>query len=575
MLDKQVKRVVRKAKRVLGLTDKHAVLHGFQRLELYPDWPTILAQKPALWKQARVAAKHGPKVLMATSAGGHTPMNIVESVLAVALTLRGAQVQTLLCDKFLPACMQAEIEIFPDQEEMVAHGPRRRLCNTCWAPGYEMYKGLSLPIHRYSDFVTSEERQLAQKLSEETPHAQIGGYRLDGLAVGEHALAGALRFYARGNLELEPHAEPILRRYFQAALLTTFMARRLFETERFDRACFHHGIYVPQGLIGEVARQRKLPIANWNPTYRKHCFVFSHEDTYHHTLLTEPAANWENIAWTPPLETQILEYLQSRWQGSRDWIYFHQNPQENVTAIVEELGLDTTRPCIGLLTNVIWDAQLHYGANAFPSMLQWLLQTIRHFAARPELQLIIRVHPAEIRGNVPSRQPVAAEIERAFPVLPPNVFVVGPESRVSTYAAMALCNAVIIYGTKTGVELTSMGIPVIVGGEAWIRNKGVTQDARSADEYFQILNQLPLAGRLSDELTQRARKYAFHFFFRRMIPLPFLVPTPGSAYALDLPDIEPLMPGNTPGLDVICEGILSGKEFIYPAETLPLVAPAK
>ena len=40
------------------------------------------------------------------------------------------------------------------------------------------------------------------------------------LAIGEHAHAGALRFFATGSLDHEPHAESILRRYLESALLT-------------------------------------------------------------------------------------------------------------------------------------------------------------------------------------------------------------------------------------------------------------------------------------------------------------------------------------------------------------------
>ena len=82
-----------------------------------------------------------------------------------------------------------------------------------------------------------------------------------------------------------------------------------------------------------------------------------------------------------------------------------------------------------MLTNVMWDAQLHYRANAFPNMLEWVIQTIRYFIGRPELQLLIRVHPAEIRGNLPSRQPLVAEIQREFPRLPRNVIVIRRRAR--------------------------------------------------------------------------------------------------------------------------------------------------
>jgi hypothetical protein len=286
--------------------------------------------------------------------------------------------------------------------------------------------------------------------------------------------------------------------------------------------------------------------------------------------LEEPVENWENIDWGPIFEEETMEYLKSRWQGTKDWIWFHEKPEEDLQAIAAELGIDFSRPCIGMLTNVMWDAQLHYRANAFPNMLDWVLQTIRYFATRPDLQLLIRIHPAEIRGTLRSRQPLTDELKRAFSALPPNVFVIPPESHVSTYAAMVPCNAVIIYGTKTGVELSSMGIPTIVAGEAWIRNKGITIDASSRDDYFEILDRLPLPERMPAELTRRARKYAYHFFFRRMIPLPFMKESNKglTPYELDLKSISQLLPGADPGLDVICDGILNGSEFVYPAEKI-------
>lgn len=132
---------------------------------------------------------------------------------------------------------------------------------------------------------------------------------------------------------------------------------------------------------------------------------------------------------------------------------------------------------------------------------------------------------------------------------------------------MLKCDSVIIYGTKTGVELTSLGIPVIVAGEAWIRNKGFTFDASCIDDYFNILDRLPLATGLDNALTTRARKYAFHYFFRRMIPLSFIeLIQEWPFYQLSLETIDPLKPGNDVGMDIICDGILRGSPFIYPAE---------
>ena len=230
------------------------------------------------------------------------------------------------------------------------------------------------------------------------------------------------------------------------------------------------------------------------------------------------------------------------------------------------LGLDPARPVIGVLTNVTWDAQLHYPANAFPSMLEWLVQTCEYFGTRPDLQALVRVHPAELSGFPPSRQPVLPELRKRIPALPSNVIIVPPESDMSTYALMSLCNSVIIYGTKMGVELTSVGVPVVVAGEAWIRNKGLTSDASSPAEYFKLLDGLPFRERLTGSHLARARRYAYHFFFNRMIPLPFIEPKAGyPIYELRLRGMDELLPGASPGLDTICDGILDSRPFVLDA----------
>lgn len=535
----------------------------------HPQWSQILRNQQLQWQAALSAAKTGDKILVATSVGGDPHLTSVESLLAVALTLRGVEVHLLLCDAALPACFWCDVSLYPKQTQFVQHGPSHDLCKLCFAPADQMYRSLGLTVHRYSKFLTPANQHQAHKISATVPYSEIGHYTLENVAVGEHAMAGVLRFYARASLDQEPDAEPILRRYFKAALLTTYATRKLLQTFDFKCAVFHHGIYVPQGLIGEVARQEKVRVVNWNPAYRRQCFVFSHHDTYHHQLMSEPTSHWEDMAWNPETENRLMTYLKSRWQGTQDWIWFHERPQIDLSAISQEIGVDFSRPCIGLLTNVMWDAQLHYPANAFPNMLAWILQTIDYFTKRPDLQLLIRVHPAELRGTLRSRQPIVEEIRKVFPTLPKNVFVILPESQVSTYAAMLQCNAVLIYGTKTGVELTSMGIPVIVAGEAWIRNKGITLDAASAEDYFRYLECLPLASRLDESTVERARKYAYHFFFRRMIPLEFMTNSKDySTYEMQLPNLQKLMPEQSQGLDIICQGILEGREFIYPDESL-------
>lgn len=533
----------------------------------YPEWQSILASHGD-WPATLEAAANGKRVLIATSVGSHLAAMQMETALAVALTYRDARVDALLCDELLPGCQMCEPRVFPSTQRFAAYGPSRDLCGHCYRPARSNYEAIGIGVRTYSEYLTAEDLRKIESLAASIPVAEIGAFELDGLKIGEHAQAGALRFFARATLDDEPQREPVLRRYLKAALMTAMAAQRMFEKERYEVAVFHHGIYVPQGIIGEVARKLNVRVVNWNIAYRKNCFIFSHDNTYHHTLMDEPTQVWEDMPWTARHEETISRYLRSRWEGENDWIRFHENPYFEKERILADLGCDNERPIIGCLTNVMWDAQLHYRANAFDNMLEWLLFTVRYFADRKDLQLVIRVHPAEIRGSVPSRQPVVQELRKHFPTLPDNVFVVPPESNISTYALAELCDSVIIYGTKTGVELTSVGIPVIVAGEAWIRNKGVTDDAQSPESYRRILDALPKRARLSAQTVQRALKYAYHFFFRRMIPVEVFEGGLGiPPYKVAAERSRRLERGGDRGLETICSGILEAKPFVFDTES--------
>jgi len=330
----------------------------------------------------------------------------------------------------------------------------------------------------------------------------------------------------------------------------------------------NHGIYVPQGIINSVSQKLNIPVKTWNTAYRRNTFIFSHGDTYHHTLMNESVSNWEELELDEKNKKKLVDYIASRASGTNDWIKFNEGKGDGEN-IASKLHLDLNKPVIGLLTNVAWDAQLHYPANAFSNMIDWIIFTVEYFMGRPDLQLLIRVHPAELTGHLRSRQLVTNEIKKAFPNLTSNIFIIDSNNPANTYEAMKLCNSVIIYGTKMGVELSTMGLPVIVAGEAWIRNKGITNDIINKEDYLEKLNSLPIRQKLSKDNIERAVKYAYHFFYRRMIPVSFLKDTGGvPKYMINVKGIKDLEPGNCKGFDTICNGILYDEEFIYKDENI-------
>ncbi len=562
--------------RLFSRTKRDSIAPRAPTLHPESELATFIRQDPATWARALEAAKQGPRVLIPTAIGGHPSTTTFEALIAVALTLRGANVEFLLCDKKLPACLMCNHSGFHDTAEFALSGPGR-ICNWCYPAGRAMYEPLGLPIRTLGEYLTETDRAQACKLAAQVPLDKVPTCCFEGLQLGQHAFAGAVRFFVRGDLAEEPLAEPVLRRYLEAAWLSAFSLRALLVESPYQIAFFHHGIYVPQGIFGEVFRQSDVRVVNWTPAYRKHCFVFSHHRSPHFTLLDEPTKLWEELELTAEMENQLMSYLGSRWQGTNDWSGISPYQPNSSHETVPEIEIDFSKPTIGLLTNVLWDAQLFYEGNAFATMRDWVFETIAYFARRPDLQLLIRVHPAELRGTLVSRQPIISEIKRRFPQLPGNIFIIPPESNQDTYRAMIHCDSVIIFGTKTGMELATLGIPIIVAGEAWVRDKGITLDAHSRAEYLQLLDRLPLREKLDPATIIRARKYAYHFFFRRMIPINFVdqEPTGWKPYRFALDRLNDLQSGRDPGLDLVCAGILNGTEFVYPSESFATASTPK
>ena len=527
----------------------------------------IRANKSVYWKKLNKNINYSNSrpdinVLMATSLGDYEMGTLLESSLSSALRLRNSKVDVLLCDSALSGCQMSKIEtISPDI--MAKEGPASR-CSSCINYGKNIFEGAVDNKLYYSDFITPDEYKLAERLAKKIPYDDIKSYKYDDLSIGEHAYAGALRYYARGDLNEESFGEQILRRYLRSALLTAFCLDRILEDNTYDVVCFHHGIYVPQGIITQVCQKKNIRLVTWNPAYKSKTFIFSHHDSYHHTMISEDVERWKDIKLDASQENAIKEYLRSRRHGTNDWIWFHDTPEENAEKIKDELGCSFDKPSIGLFTNVMWDAQLHYESNAFDNMLDWVFSSIDYFSERSDLELFIRIHPAEIRGAIPSRQPLLTEIKRKYKTLPNNIFLISPESQISTYALMDKCNAVAIYNTKTGIEVASEGIPTIVAGEAWIRGKGFAIDVNSKEEYFEILSELPFKSKMSKDKQIQALKYAYHFFMRRMIPIPFIeFDSKTGLYSSSLESAEKLKPGNFKGLDLVCDGIINGSPFEY------------
>jgi len=202
------------------------------------------------------------------------------------------------------------------------------------------------------------------------------------------------------------------------------------------------------------------------------------------------------------------------------------------------LGLDR-RPVVLLPTNVFGDSAT-LGRTLFSqSIAEWVRRLVLFFVTRPEVQLVIRIHPAESRSVGPS---IVDTIHQAVPSLPEHIHLIAPQGKVNTYDLMEIADLALVYTTTAGLEMAVRGTLVLVSGDAHYRKKGFTLDADTWDEYLDVLEAaladlrgspgssevVPVSARgtgpgqrLTPEQVARAWNYAYCFFAEYPRPFPW------------------------------------------------------
>jgi len=284
-----------------------------------------------------------------------------------------------------------------------------------------------------------------------------------------------------------------------------------------------NGTILEFGVIYQVARYLGIPIVTYEfGEQRDRIWLAQNAEV----MRQETSELWrarQSQALSQDQLNQVRKLFSSR-QGASLWENFTQRWQgvasEGGAQVRFTLGLDQ-RPIILLATNVIGDS-LTLGRQVFSdSMTEWLERTVEYFAARPEVQLVARIHPGEL---ITKGHSVADVVHKALPSIPENIHLIPADAKVNTYDIVEIADLGLVYTTTVGMEMAMAGVPVIAVGNTHYRGKGFTLDPDSWEAYFTLLNKVladPGHYRLSQAQVEQAWNYAYRFFFEYPHPFPW------------------------------------------------------
>jgi hypothetical protein len=341
----------------------------------------------------------------------------------------------------------------------------------------------------------------------------------------DKALENASAFDTMYTLQVEDfdRQSPLYKLRVERNRAAALQALSLLKSEKPDAVVIPNGLVTELGVFYQVARQMDLMTVTYEfNDQREQIWLSQNEIVMRQQIddlwqargrLPLSEAEREKIADLEDARTSARKY----GKGTRFW---QDAASVGGEQLRKTLGLDQ-RPVILLPTNVLGDT-LTLGRNIFTaSMAEWIEKTVRYFAGRKDVQLVVRVHPGERLMKGPSMLGV---IERAAPERPEHIHVIGPMEKLNTYDVMEIASLGLAYTTTVGLEMAMRGAPVIVAGNTHYRGRGFTYEPSSWDEYFamlgKILSDLP-GHRLNQGQVETAWNYAYRFFFEFPLNFPW------------------------------------------------------
>jgi hypothetical protein len=523
-----------------------------------PEW-TALRRIAA---SATPPAPGAERVLFMSWRGWSTHL-AVETVLAHAVLRRGGAPIFAYCGGRLPICDVMPVDAAPP---MPCHSCREYAAGAIQAAGFE---GLALrDVLDVSATVRIARRRVASLSSVRECEAYID----ERLPIGQLVRVSVAWFLSRGTLSDTPETIETYRSFLVSGVVVARGLRKILDRTAPQRLFMLNGTFFAESIMCAIAGERDIPFGTYEKGYIHDSIVLTPGAAA--PGLRVPESSWEAARNTPmtPGEVEAIDtYLNDRRRGGGSLDNFWRKGVEDLDRIRRELRLRPGQPLVVMFCNILWDSAVIGMDIAFPSMGAWVVEGIRWAEAHPEVDLVVRIHPAEVLlRNHPTREGMADHIAIHSPVLPPNVRVIEASDPTSSYVLMDIASIGLVYTSTVGLELAAQGVPVVLAAETHFRGRGFTVDPVDQAPYWEAVDRLLVAppdDAQREATRELARRYAVLFFFRFHNVLHAINEAGRSRPHIRVDDARDLDPGLDPVMDRVVTGILEGIPPIAPPGT--------
>ena len=396
-----------------------------------------------------------------------------EALVAESLAKAGHEVVYVGCGRrLLDFCV-------PMSAHRVAPGAdaarKSKVCDRCGNAEAAIREAFGFRGGTLNDWLLPEDEAEAESFAVNVSASTALNVSLHGVEVGRVALYEALIEIKKTGFE--GFSEGDWWRYRQAVRNTVralLAVRRIVSIEKPDRIVTYNSLYGVNHAASKYCELNGIPAvflhAGVNLSHRLATLLIGRGTTvrFYESLLSRWATE-RDYPRSGRLLSRVTDHFLELLRG-RHVLAYSAAHTSNLSSLRTRLGIPFGKRVIVAtmsspderFAGEIVGAMKATRPRAFGSQIDWILATSAWISARPDLFLIVRVHPRELPNK---RETVASEhaqrLRVALDVLPPNVIVNWPEDGVSLYDLAGVTDVFLNAWSAAGKEMSLLGIPVV------------------------------------------------------------------------------------------------------------------
>jgi hypothetical protein len=402
---------------------------------------------------------------------------VPEAIVSKALAEKGHDVFHINCNGILSEyCISmnaAGIQHFDTQDK------KKNICNSCKSKCKEISNEFDQKNIFIESFINDDDLNLIDNILKSVNQDNWFEFKYESIPIGKYAayelvLNEKIKSYKLTEIQWQKYKIDL-----HNALKVNIAFKKIFIKYTPDRVVIYNNLYSVNSVVCAISNNfgiscYTLHAGGHHVQMYSQITIFKGRGTRRYTPYSEA---WQKIKEKPLSKQEIRNvalHINELLSATSPWVYSTKSTNKTSYELLSFFKIKNNQK-IALVTmssedekfaGSLVDVPHQRGEPIFKTNLEWITFLVKWATERPEVKLIIRVHPREFpnkRESVLSQQ--SKVLKEYFVNLPKNVVVNWPDDDISLYDLFKIVDVGLNSSSTAGLEMLLFGIPVVIINE--------------------------------------------------------------------------------------------------------------